>query len=906
MRSLLLKPLHVLAVVALLAPTNGLAQGSNPFEELAGGASEKTVVSPEMSSLLSVLGGSGSPIDQLEASIDALVTLSQLVPPEMRGTVPCPSPFQESSAGAVGLQFMGNDVDVQSMLTEFPRLKRLVARLETVRDTLPCLNILTDFLKMTVLTLEGRPAEAEAIAETLLPPAGQPFADLIQSARGQALFLQNRLDELEKILERAHGAALSLLGEGNHVSIAAAGSLGNVALQRGEISRARVIFAEQGALARRHLGADHVLTCVSIGEEGAAAASLGDLDEAGVLLQEALGVSGRPCATAIDDSNPWRLVWYRELGVVRQRQGALAEAERHLEEALRRAQSDRGPRHPETITTLAALSELRVAQGRIDEAAELIDDMTGALHVWLGIEIWGTSSRTTRQGLVGAQRRLQELALRIAIDNPDHAAAQMVAARALLRFKGLQVEEDAVLDRLSRSPKVPENVRALAQVVRERRTELAALFRFGEFGDTIPPVELDRRTHALDVAEAALARESATFRNRPAADRMLLERVQAALAERPEGTILIEYARFLPKTDDLKSEAEEEERWAAVIISPETVRSVDLGPVEALEPLIKLIADNEGDMLRHELRRVSDLCAQPRPTSGAILASLYGELVQPLKLPSNQRIVLSPDHVLGLMPFAAFCTAEGKHWIETQALELVQTGRALLPREEPLRAKGFLGLAVEEFGGTMSPNAGVHVPNLQPLPEAVEEVRLIEGLMEARLETPVSVYVNDAADKSRLAKLAEPPRILHLSTHGHYFQDSIGSDRALVRAAVALAGAADPNRDGLLSALEVRSLDLEGTELVAVSACQSALGPPERNEGIAGLVRAFQLAGARNMFVALRNVDSEDARDMMVRFYTEWLADDDGKPADALTAAVRGIIAEDLSIDWTAFALYSG
>src|SRR5262249_51469123 len=91
-------------------------------------------------------------------------------------------------------------------------------------------------------------------------------------------------------------------------------------------------------------------------------------------------------------------------------------------------------------------------------------------------------------------------------------------------------------------------------------------------------------------------------------------------------------------------------------------------------------------------------------------------------------------------------------------------------------------------------------------------------------------------------------------------------------------------------AYEAQNLDLWGTELVVLSACETGLGDNLLGDEILGLRRAFQIAGARTVVASLWKVPDRETEMLMTRFLALWLA---GKPkAEALRQAQREMIAQ--------------
>jgi CHAT domain-containing protein len=203
-----------------------------------------------------------------------------------------------------------------------------------------------------------------------------------------------------------------------------------------------------------------------------------------------------------------------------------------------------------------------------------------------------------------------------------------------------------------------------------------------------------------------------------------------------------------------------------------------------------------------------------------------------------------------------------------------------------------------------------------PLPATKEEVEAIaDAYHGARRDEPMPVVL-EGADASKMRLLAQAPaRVLHLATHGFYWGKERPTDRPMLLAGIALAGANEAlhggAQNGILYAIEAQDLNLEGTELVVLSACNTAQGQIDYGEGVSGLVRALRTAGARNVLVSLRPVEDAGTAAFMQRFYFHWLAQ--GRASDP-AAALRATQQEYLDPNfgqtsdqiWTSFILIGG
>jgi CHAT domain-containing protein len=179
---------------------------------------------------------------------------------------------------------------------------------------------------------------------------------------------------------------------------------------------------------------------------------------------------------------------------------------------------------------------------------------------------------------------------------------------------------------------------------------------------------------------------------------------------------------------------------------------------------------------------------------------------------------------------------------------------------------------------------------VSPLPGTRKEVELISSNWKESIGEPLFAHFGREASEDVFKSEAPGKRVIHVATHGYYlegtcepeqpkigFESDIGfvGENPLLLSGLFFAGAnlhgevADSLGidDGILTAYEVSAMDLSGTEMVVLSACETGLGKVEEGEGIYGLRRAFQMAGARTVISALWPVSDEATADMMSHLY---------------------------------------
>jgi CHAT domain-containing protein len=733
-------------------------------------------------------------------------------------------------------------------------------------DTATSLNNLAGLYHSQGAYAKAEPLHLRALAirEKALGP---DHPDTAQSLNNLAALYdsQGAYDKIETIYLRALAIREKALG-GDHPETA--NSLNNLAAlyaSQGVYAKAEPLYLRSLAITEKTLGHVHPSTATSLNNLAALYDSQGAYAKAELLYLRSLTIWEK----ALGPDHPDTANSLNNIAELYVDQGAYAKAEPLYLRALAIREKALGPDHPDTATSLNNLAGLYESQGAYAKAEPLLRRGIGIQSLFLQgqLPLLPQAARLAQVQALGASWKM-------AFSGAERSGnATELALFSRLNRYGLLLEIEQRQAQLARAPGTPQQ---LANQIAALTTRLA---------DAATPAtqrqELGKRREEL---------EREFYRLLPSLKPQLVEPAQVA-RQLPASAVLVEFQRYQPFDGRQKPG----QRWGAprylsLVLSPAgTTRAVDLGPAAAIDPLIA-----------RALKESEASGGDPTALWQQVNETVFPPALRQL-LAGAKQWILAPDGELSRIPYAALPAPQDpqSRLTDTVALRLVSSGRSLLPQSTantgaPSRP---LVLADPDFGP--APASGV---GWSRLPGTAKEGQAISQLLRADL------YEQARATTAVLTN-AKNPALVHVASHGYYASASstpppaappppagglrsamaglpASREDAMLNSGIVLAGANRSLRpdliqaaassstnpgsadDGYLTAKEAAQLQLRGTELVVLSACDTASGEQQSGEGLFGLQRALSVAGARSTLLSLWKVDDDATAFFMERYYS--------------------------------------
>lgn len=298
------------------------------------------------------------------------------------------------------------------------------------------------------------------------------------------------------------------------------------------------------------------------------------------------------------------------------------------------------------------------------------------------------------------------------------------------------------------------------------------------------------------------------------------------------------------------------------------------------------------------------------PVYGNINNSIYNLVWKPLEpyLNNTQTVYFSPEGLLHELAFAAIpykknmLLCDRYNLVQLTSTRQIAFPNNLLPAQVSIAMFGGINYTHQQtdtsqqaspdpYAYAYHESRSADLDSFSFLPNTIKEINAIKANSQASQKNFIS-FTGEKATEAAFRSLGgnNSPAVIHFATHGFTLPDvskqagNTGapfktSDNPLLRCGLVMAGgnkgwqgkAGSDEDDGILTGLEISSVQLPNTQLAVLSACETGLGKIEGSEGVFGLQRAFKLAGVNYVMASLWQVPDKETAEFMQNFYAQWL-----------------------------------
>ena len=758
------------------------------------------------------------------------------------------------------------------------------------------------------------------------PPVKKP--EFVDTLNNLAELMRDAGDETNatRLFKRSSELAQSQFGP-DYVSLAY--SLNGLALiyqNRGDFSGALRCFRRSCGILEKNYGDSHPDLAGVLNNIAALLDKTGDTNRALATFQRALAIQER----VLPGGHPATATTLNNLAVIFRGRGQLAEARDLSSRSLAITEAVLGKNSPESCARLENLGIVEILCG---DQAKGFGEFAESARRWRRY-LAGQMTSRQGPGPPRIQERIRISrewfhSLSGAAPRDLFRMAWSSGAEKLAFSKALLEEVETMGANLAADGRA--RIREMRQQAAYKRRQLEALAR-PDGGAAWAAERMAWRSSERDRLEQELSEIEKTIASEVELVASIVREGDFSLADvarnLPPGSALADFVQYR-RTDFSAGDGQwKEQRYAVYLTLPATdhstdlvVERVDLGVATPINEAVEFICSRMSEGRGYA---APDMLAAVQKVSELVYAPLARYLT------NVSRLIVCPDGQLSRLPFETL-SHEGRFLIEDKTISYVGSGREIVrlaggPKSKVQSSKSFvmgnpdfdLDLSGPGAAGDLARKSEINagLPKLSgpglaitlsrdyrgrkflPLPGAEAEARSVAKLLGADTVLKVGADAREAALKAVVS-----PRVLHLATHGFFLSDQEfrrtngiydgfiadgglagwrtrpGEDweNPLVRCGIALAGANHASQltnavaeDGLLTGLEASLLNLQGTELVILSACNSGAGEVRIGEGVMSLRRAFRIAGAETVLASHWKVNDTATRLLMTEFIRRW------------------------------------
>jgi CHAT domain-containing protein/Tfp pilus assembly protein PilF len=747
---------------------------------------------------------------------------------------------------AISLNNLAGLYDRQGKYEEAEKsYKRSLSILEQIlgKDHINVANILNNLAAL--YRKQGEYIQAEPLYKRSLGILekvwGENHQDFADSLNNLAVLYRNqgKYTQAEPLFQRSLTIREKVLGK-DHPDVAI--SLNNLAElynNQGKYTQAESLYKRSLSTLEKKWGKDHPSVATSLNNLAELYRNQGKYAQAESLFQNSLTTREK----VLGKNHPDVATSLNNLATLYDGQKKYAQAEPLYIRSLEILEKNLGQDHPSVATNLSNLAALYDTQEKFD-AAVVSHDRASEI----------TDRQLSKTLLFGSERDKKDYVDNI-LTSPDFSVSLAIKSNRL------DAKKLAITNVLRRQGRILDATAATIQSIRPRlkdRPDLQRLFddwkltlqkqsnltnsQINEKSSQSYQTRYQELANRQQELESQLGAESAIFRQAIAPVKLV--KVQTLV---PQNAALIHLVRYLPhnSTGGASNRFGLPRYTAAILRSTGDPHWIDLGTATEIEQNIQKFraylqdGSNTSNRQRQQLAR-----------------TLHTQLIQPLRqhLGDAKHLLLSPDAALNLIPFEALQDTDNKYLIEQYTFSYLTSGRDLLrfPAAPPSRQAPVVFSEID------------YQDNFSPLATQAETNQIQTIFPNAQI-------IRDRAATKTALQQVQAPQILHLATHGFFKpvpKDTTANlDNPLTRSGIVLAGANSRSGAGILTGLEASALDLYGTQLVVLSACETGLGDISAGEGIYGLRRALLIAGSQSQVLSLWKVGDAATVELMKLFY---------------------------------------
>jgi len=594
-------------------------------------------------------------------------------------------------------------------------------------------------------------------------------------------------------------------------------------------------------------------------------------------------------------------------------EGKVREAKAHQEEALDIRRNLFGNRSPSVAECLEHLSHLHLSSGDYLVALQVAVEAESIRRQHLTKMSAALSEREALSFSISHRQSLGNLT-GCYLQAPEVTRSQFctLLVDALVSSKGMITDQMSQVYKWVAQADDSIAVR-LVDELKDTRGVLANLYAMGSTDDMEKfRLRVDSLQSMMEECEAQLVQVSERYRQELRQMNVSASELSALL---PTGACLIEY--FLVDIPTPLDPETLKQSYLALLLKPDSkVYLQNLGSADVIDSLANKLHEH-----MRQVARTGNPNTHGYTDYNSVASSLVNRILFPLKehLPENALVLIAPDGTLNTVSFAALPIRENVYFIEEYTVHYISAGRDLIRfNRSQIPGEGLLAVGDPDFDAvhvassqpsiaaseTPRTESGVIMRQVfgdcgklrdllaSPLPSTAEEVQTIANYWNMHASTKPLILTGVQANEQDFKQHAPGKRAIHIATHGFFLgrtcatdgidkgksrQLLLQGDNPLLFSGLLLAGAnrrlfgetiSETAEDGLLTALEVSTLNLSGTRLVVLSACETGLGTVEDGEGLFGLKRAFHLAGVSTVISSLWAVPDESTSAILGSLYS--------------------------------------